>query len=291
MAAIITPSEVPNYVPGAVTAASDNLGWNGVWLRGYRYGALDVVVPPVSDFTIVSYLRGATLMERRCEGAWTRTYCAPGDVSLLTRSQRSHWHWTEEIDVSHVYLSESLVSGICAEVTDRSIADVRLQDVVKTRDPIVTAAVAAITGEAQQQAMGSGLYVEAAATQLVVHLLRKYARVTFRERTGEGRLSPAQVRRLTDYIETRLHEQLNLETLAAVAGMGVWTFTRHFRESFGRTAHAYIIERRIDRARRLLVEGSLPIKEVASACGFADQAHMTRVFQAHLHTTPATLRG
>jgi AraC family transcriptional regulator len=282
---------VPNYVPGAVTAASDNLGWNGVWLRGYRYGALDVVVPPVSDFTSVSYLRGATLMERRCEGAWTRTYCGPGDVSLLTRSQRSHWHWTEEIDVSHVYLSESLVSGICAEVTDRSIADVRLQDVVKTHDPIVTATVAAITGEARQQAFGSGLYVEAAATQLVVHLLRKYARVTFRERTGEGRLSPAQVRRMMDYIESRLHEQLSLETLAAVAGMGVWTFTRHFRESFGRTPHAYIIERRIDRARRLLVEGSLPIKEVASVCGFADQAHMTRLFRAHLHTTPATLRG
>ena len=291
MASIITPSEVPNYVPGAVTAASDNLGWNGVWLRGYRYGALDVVVPPVSDFTIVSYLRGATLMERRCEGAWTRTYCGPGDVSLLTRSQRSHWHWTEEIDVSHVYLSESLVSGICAEVTDRSIADVRLQDVVKTHDPIVTATVAVITGEARQQALGGGLYVEAAATQLVVHLLRKYARVTFRERTGEGRLSPAQVRRMTDYIESRLHEQLSLETLAAVAGMGVWTFTRHFRESFGRTPHAYIIERRIDRARRLLVEGSLPIKEVASVCGFADQAHMTRLFRAHLHTTPATLRG
>jgi AraC family transcriptional regulator len=291
MASIITPSEVPNYVPGAVTAASDNLGWNGVWLRGYRYGALDVVVPPVSDFTIVSYLRGATLMERRCEGAWTRTYCGPGDVSLLTRSQRSHWHWTEEIDVSHVYLSESLVSGICAEVTDRSIADVRLQDVVKTHDPIVTATVAAITGEARQQALGGGLYVEAAATQLVVHLLRKYARVTFRERTGEGGLSPAQVRRMTDYIESRLHEQLSLETLAAVAGMGVWTFTRHFRESFGRTPHAYIIERRIDRARRLLVEGSLPIKEVASVCGFADQAHMTRLFRAHLHTTPATLRG
>jgi AraC family transcriptional regulator len=291
MATIITPSEVPNYVPGAVTAASDNLGWNGVWLRGYRYGALDVVVPPVTDFTIVSYLRGAALMERRCEGAWASAYCVPGDVSLLTRSQRSHWHWTEEIDVSHVYLSESLVSGICAEVTDRSIADVRLQDVVKSHDPIVTAAVAAIACEAQKQTLGSGLYVEAAATQLVVHLLRKYARVTFRERTDKGRLSPAQVRRLTDCIETRLHEQLNLETLAAVAGMGVWTFTRHFRESFGRTPHAYIIERRIDRARRLLVEGILPIKEVASACGFADQAHMTRLFQAHLHTTPAILRG
>jgi AraC family transcriptional regulator len=215
---------------------------------------------------------------------------APGDVSLLTKSQRSHWHWTDGIDVSHVYLSENLVSGVCAEVTDRCLADVRLHDVLKSHDPIVSAAVAAITSETRQQTLGGALYVEAVATQLAVHLLRKYAEVTFREPSVKGRLSPAQIRRLTEYIDSRLHEQLNLETLAQVSGMGVWTFTRHFRESFGLTAHAYIIERRIDRARRLLARGCLPIKEVASVCGFADQAHMTRVFQTHLHTTPAMLR-
>jgi AraC family transcriptional regulator len=139
--------------------------------------------------------------------------------------------------------------------------------------------------------LGSGLYVEAVATQLVVHLLRYYASVTFREPSGKGRLSPSQVRRLTEYIDSRPHEQLNLETLAAVAGVGVWTFTRHFRESFALTPHAYIIEQRVDRARRLLGQSCMPIKEVASACGFADQAHMTRVFQAHLRTTPAMLRS
>ena len=291
MATIIKPSEVPKYVPGAVTAASDDLGWNGVWLRGYRYTALDVIVPPVTDFTIVSYCRGSTFMERRYEGAWTKTHCAPGDVLLMTRSRRSHWRWTDEIDVSHVYLTENLLSGVCADATDRCVADVGLHDVLKAHDPIVTAAVAAITREAQQQALGSGLYVEAVATQLAVHLLPNYASVTFCVPSGKGRLSPAQVRRLTEYIDGRLHEQPNLETLAAVAGVGVWTFTRHFRESFGRTPHAYIIERRINRARGLLTQSSLPIKEVASACGFADQAHMTRVFQTHLHTTPAALRS
>jgi len=289
MATIINPSELPKYVPGAVTAASDDLGWNGVWLRGYRYTGLDVLVPPIRDFTIVSYRRGATFMERRADGAWTKTHCTPGDVSLLTKSQRSHWHWTEDIDVSHVYLTENLVSGVCAEITDRCVADVRLHDVLKAHDPVVTAAVAAITCEAEQQALGSALYVEAVATQLAVHLLRNYASVTFREPSGRGTLSPGQVRRLTEYIDSRLHESPNLETLAAVVGMGVWSFTRHFRESFGRTPHAYIIERRIDRARRLLGQGGMPIKEVATACGFADQAHMTRVFQTHLNTTPAAL--
>jgi AraC family transcriptional regulator len=291
MAAIIKPSDVPKYVPGAVTAASDDLGWNGVWLRGYRYTALDVIVPPVTDFTIVSYCAGSTFMERRYEGAWTKTQCAPGDISLLTRSRQSHWRWTEAIDVSHVYLTENLMSGVCADAMDRCIADVGLHDVLKAADPVVTAAVAAITREAREQALGGALYVEAVATQLAVHLLRNYASVTFREPGGKGRLSPAQVRRLTEYIDGRLHEQLNLETLAGVAGVGVWTFTRHFRESFGRTPHAYIIERRVDRARGLLAQSSLPIKEVASVCGFADQAHMTRIFQTHLHTTPAALRS
>jgi AraC family transcriptional regulator len=164
MAAIIKPSEVPKYVPGAVTAASDGLGWNGVWLRGYRYSGLDVLVPPVSDFTIVSYRRGDTFMERRYEGVWTKTHCGPGDVSLLSRSQQSHWHWTDAIDVSHVYLSENLMSGICEEVTERCVANVQLHDILKSHDPIVTAAAAAITREAQHHALGSALYVEAVAT-------------------------------------------------------------------------------------------------------------------------------
>jgi AraC family transcriptional regulator len=164
-------------------------------------------------------------MERRADGAWTKTHCTPGDVSLLTRSQSSHWHWTEDIDVCHVYLTEKFVSGICGEIMDRCVAEVRLHDVLKTHDPAVATAVAAITREARHQALGSNLYVEAVATQLAVHLIRNYASVTFREPSAKGRLSPAQVRRLTEYIDSRLHESPNLETLAAVAGVGVWSFT------------------------------------------------------------------
>src|SRR5262249_38714129 len=96
--------------------------------------------------------------------------------------------------------------------------------------------------------------------------------------------------RLSEYIDSRLHEPLSLDMLAAVVGLGVWSFVRRFRESFGRTPHAYVVERRLDRARRLLTDGRMPIKEVASVCGFAHRASMTRMFQAPLHTTPAALR-
>lgn len=67
-------------------------------------------------------------------------------------------------------------------------------------------------------------------------------------------------------------------------------FTRRFRESFGCTAHHFLVERRVDRARQLLLHSKTPVKEIASACGFADQAHLTRVFRERLNATPASLR-
>jgi AraC family transcriptional regulator len=73
--------------------------------------------------------------------------------------------------------------------------------------------------------------------------------------------------------------------------MGVWSFARRFRESFGSAPHAYVVEQRVERARRLLARSSMPLKEVASVCGFADQAHLTRVFHERLKTTPAAVRN
>jgi AraC family transcriptional regulator len=290
MTALITPAELPNWVPGLVLAASDELGWSGVQFRAYRYAGLDVEVPAMRDFTVVSYARGATPMARRFEGRWTRTECRPGDASLLTRSQRSHWHWTAGIDVNHLYLSEAFVTRVANEVMDRSVSEVRLLDVLKTNDPVVTETVDAIAAEADQRSLGGALCVEAMGVRLVVHLLRNYASVSFREPCDNGRLSPAQARRVVEYIDERLHESASLEALAAVAGLGVWSFSRRFRATFGHPAHSYVIDRRVERAQALIRQGALSVKEVASACGFADQAHMTRVFQARLHTTPAVLR-
>ncbi|MBP9119084.1 MAG: helix-turn-helix domain-containing protein, partial [Methyloversatilis sp.] len=54
---------------------------------------------------------------------------------------------------------------------------------------------------------------------------------------------------------------------------------------------AFVIDRRVKRAQQLLTIGDLAVKEVAASCGFADQAHMTRVLRARLGLTPAKLRA
>lgn len=290
MTQLIRPEDLPNWVPGEVLRSSDGCGWKDVALRAYRYAGLDVQVPAMADFVVVSYQHGATSMERRFEGHWTRTECRPGDISLLTRSQLSHWHWTEPIEVSHVYLSEGIVSRVAADMLGRPIAEVRLHDLLRTQDAAITGVVEAIAREANGAAIGGSIYVEALSTQLTVHLLRHYACVDFVDHSASGQFSTALRRRLEAHVADRLEQALSLEELASVAGIGVWSFCKHFRASFGTTPHGYIVERRLERARRLLTQSALPLKAVAAECGFADQAHLTRAMRAHMGCTPGSLR-
>ncbi|MGR8919023.1 MAG: helix-turn-helix domain-containing protein [Gammaproteobacteria bacterium] len=287
---LITPAELPTWVPGEITANSDGLGWRGVGLRGYHYRGQDTFIPPLRDFMIVAYARGATFMERRVDGGWKKTRCVPSSVSLLTRSQVSHWHWTEDIDVHHVYLTEQTVSRVAVEVLERPVAEVQLRDVLNATDPVITAGVAAIAREAGAAGLGGALYVDAIAAQLAIHLLRNYADISFPQVKDTSRLGPGQRSLIEDFIESNLDQPLDLETLAGVLGLGVCAFSRRFRQSFGCAPYAYVVNRRVARAREMLLGGSRALKQIAADCGFSDQAHMTRVFRSRLGTTPGALR-
>lgn len=61
---------------------------------------------------------------------------------------------------------------------------------------------------------------------------------------------------------------------------------RRFRADVGVPPHAFQIDLRVKQARRLLAAGDPPA-EVAAACGFADQAHLTRTFKRFVGVTPA----
>ncbi|WP_211233793.1 helix-turn-helix domain-containing protein [Comamonas composti] len=271
-------------------SSSNGLGWEDVSHRSYRYAGLDVPIPPMDHFMIVRYRSGNTPMERSMHGQRTKAVCGPGDFSLLTHAEHSHWYWTECIDVSHTYLSENLMCRVASDVLERTVAEVRLHDLLRSQDPVVTGIVDAITVEALHKGLGGSLYVEALALQLAVHLLRDYASVTYRDSVVGGAISPSRLRRLQEFIEAHMHEGISIEQMAGVVGLGVWTFTKHFKATTGRAPHEFVLDCRVERARRLLAQGLTAIKEVASYCGFADQAHMTRVFRARLGTTPSRVK-
>lgn len=81
---------------------------------------------------------------------------------------------------------------------------------------------------------------------------------------------------------------LTLSGLAADAGLSRYQFLRAFARLTGLPPHAYLLQRRVQRARRLVRQG-LPLAEAAAASGFADQSHMTRCFVRSIGLTPGAL--
>jgi transcriptional regulator of acetoin/glycerol metabolism len=107
---------------------------------------------------------------------------------------------------------------------------------------------------------------------------------------AQGGLSPGAMRRVREYVEVHLGESIDLSMLAGVAGLSVHHFARQFKQSAGVTPHAYLTQKRVDRARKMLVQTDLPLAEIAFTVGFFDQGHLARHFRHMFGTTPREFR-
>jgi transcriptional regulator of acetoin/glycerol metabolism len=105
-----------------------------------------------------------------------------------------------------------------------------------------------------------------------------------------GGLPPAAMRRIREYVDAHLSEQMELPVLAGVAGLSVFHFAREFKRTAGITPHQYILRKRVERAETLLGGTDLSLSEIAIASGFSDQSHLTRRFRQILGATPKEVR-
>lgn len=96
--------------------------------------------------------------------------------------------------------------------------------------------------------------------------------------------------RILERIEAELDSPLSLAELAQQAGMSLLGFLRRFAALTGVTPHAYIMERRLQRARHLLCGGTAPLADIAAACGFAHQSHLGALLKRGVGLSPQQYR-
>lgn len=92
-------------------------------------------------------------------------------------------------------------------------------------------------------------------------------------------LAAWQMRRVTAHIDAHLASSIRNRDLAAAAKLSCGYFCQAFKDSFGCPPHAYIVRRRVERAKELLETTSTPLSQIALDCGFSDQSHFSRIFR------------
>src|SRR5690606_22832309 len=134
------------------------------------------------------------------------------------------------------------------------------------------------------------LQIESTLTLMALELRKLFMGPAPEAEPLKGRLSHTQLRAIRDYVEARLAGELNLADIARACGIGPRALSDLFRSTQGMTLRHYIAEARLRRARTLLANRDLLIKQVGYDCGFRGSAAFVAAFRKATGMTPAEYR-
>lgn len=196
-------------------------------------------------------------------------YPLRGDASGLTRLRHLDLH------LDTTAMTRRLSGALGADRLDMPLLGIR--------DESVAAIARLIAAECESEAPLADLYGEGLLTAMLTALFR----VAPREGRRRSPLSPRQLQRVQAYIEEHCLENIRLGDLAGLAGLSQTYFSHAFKASTGMGPSRWHMRARIRRVQQLLLRKDASLTEVAALAGFADQAHLTRVFKQHVGDTPA----
>ncbi len=265
--------------------SSINTVWSGFNLEIIRQGE-NGCLRELRDrcVGIAMTLSGISRVEMQADRAKQRGLATPGALVLSGRDYEwQSYSWSGTNDVLFAELDLAKVEAIFRprELPPELIPNRQFL----TRDPQISAILYSMMSEAKDQCPSGRLYGQSLSLALAAYVASRYSRRPCEKDAG-SRLSGAQLKRLRDYVHSRLGEELNLGELASVLDMSASRFCQLFRNTVGIAPYQYVLHQRISESMRFLSSGRMSIIEVAQTMGFADQSHFTKVFKKITSTTP-----
>lgn len=206
----------------------------------------------------------------------------PGDLSIWPAGLTDVWREERASEMVVVRVSPALLER-ATEESGHDSSRFSLSPRCQFRDPQLEHIAWALDAERAAGYPNGRLYLDSLGLAIAVHLIGHHATT---QRLPRG-LTRLQRQRLVEYIEAHLGETLTLAQLADVVGISASHLKVLFRRSIGMPVHAYVVQRRVERARALLLNSDLPLSQVALEVGFAHQSHLARWMRRLLGVTPA----
>jgi AraC family transcriptional regulator len=157
-------------------------------------------------------------------------------------------------------------------------------------DPAVWDTALKLKTEIENSDPGSSQYADALSRVLMHELIRLERTTSGTVRPLSGGLPAWQRKRVVEFIEEHLSEEISLATLAELVNLSLFHFARAFKQSFGVPPHRYHSARRMDRARILLQTPALSVTQIGAQTGFRETSSFTRAFRRFTGVTPTEYR-
>jgi AraC family transcriptional regulator len=269
-----------------VQYASPERGWDSIAVSRFRLGRLQVDLPPL-HLPVFGVNYGPAI-RLESSGRARAVLLKPGYVFIASSDLPIRLACDGVCDVVAVCLSGDAFDCAIAGNDPRASKSIEIASKFAIRDLVLERVAHQLLREVTRPEPETLMRVQARAHELATHLVRTHSNAG-RPLSEERTIPPHKLKRVKDFICANLTRDLSLAEVAAVAEMTVFHFAKAFRGAMGRAPHRYLIERRVLRARTLLHDPTLSIRDVASAIGFT-HSHFTRIFARHMGMTPTAFR-
>lgn len=208
----------------------------------------------------------------------------PGSIIFLPA--HNEWRGWDEGDETGSYLFVSIDTTFIEHAIGADHI-VSLRPAMGFRDTIVEACLRRIGAELKSPDPISVIMVESQAVQLFIQMVRLNG---VGHEPAKGGLSPFDLKRVVAIIEDRPANPPSLDEMAGEIGVSRRHFSRAFKQSTGKSPHAFLAANRLERAVDLLRTTEKSATEIALECGFASSSHFTSAFKKAYETGPLEFR-
>jgi AraC family transcriptional regulator len=247
------------------------------------------LVPPEDSFIVALYLSDVEYHELWSRG---RPVLKRGYAAHSMRIVNLQDEYSARIACPHeslvTYIPRAALNEFADDAGGRRIGHLSCE--VGTIDPAVTNLGLCLTSAFAYPASVNSLFVDHVCLALCAHLAHAYG--GFRELSpmGRGVMSLALVERAKAFMAAHCGDETSLSDVAGTCGLSRGYFSKAFKATTGLSPHEWRQQYRLDKVKSMLLESSVGIAEIAMACGFADQSHLTRVFSRTQGASPANWR-
>ena len=271
---------------GDILLSSGDL-WRGIRLEERELGAGEEGECAFVNDVLILSLPSSDVVDIKVAGDPHRQKLVANSLNILPAhtSIRSSI-WRARIHFLTMEISRHFVNAM---YPDRG-KPIELLQHIGVLDQYVSSAMLALRQDITTGCTAGAHYGESISAALLVHVAAKYGAES--ERRAEWhRISDKVMSTILEYIESNLTEAPSVVDLARLADMEVPRFVRAFKARVGVSPVRYIVCSRVEHAKELLRNQSVPVCDIALQLGFANQSHFTTVFRRVAGMTPSVFRS
>jgi AraC family transcriptional regulator len=272
-------------LPKSPIVSSKNAQWSDIHFELQQQPTHDTT-EHLHSLHILTQICSPTPLEQWIDGKLQQL--VHGNTFILPAGVLHRCQWLKDIEFMFVGIEPSLFNKVGQELVKSDRIELK-PHFATLQDPLIQGILSAFKDELVSGGIGGNLFIEQLKTTLITHLLRKYSVFNTHISTSSDGLPKHKLQKVIEYINAHIQYNLRLAEIAAIAQLSEFYFCRLFKQSMNMSVHQYVIQQRVERAKQLLLQGQMPIIDVALACGFANQSHLNLHFKRLTGVTPKTI--